>query len=429
VIGVLLRGNANFRWLWFGQSVSQLGDWFNSVALYALLFSLTGSATAVAWMMVVQLLPVAIVGPWAGVIVDRYDRRKIMIAADLVRAVAVLGPLFVHSADMVWLAYVCTAIAVSASGFFEPARSATIPAIVPRPHLVAANAVSTATWSAMLAIGAAAGGGVAAAFGRDIAFLINSASFVVSAVFIRQIHMPRDGATTGSGGWQGVMDGVRYMRTHGDVAWIALVKGGWAIAGGALLLLTVFGDRVFSTPGQGDAGIGLLFGARGIGAVTGSIIVTTLANRSRAPVARSERPRRCLVKTLPNTSEVFRLTPWIGPSYVAAGVCYATLSVAPSIWVAAAGVIAAHTFGSILWVSSNVLLQVHVPAEFRGRVFAAELMAIAIVQSAISAMTAYALDDLHASPRLLIALVGAAFCVPAGVWYLVARRVVMPERA
>ena len=416
MIGVLLRGNANFRWLWFGQSVSQLGDWFNSVALYALLFSLTGSATAVAWMMVVQLLPVAIVGPWAGVIVDRYDRRRIMIAADLIRAVAVLGPLFVHSADMVWLAYVCTAIAVSASGFFEPARSATIPAIVPRPHLVAANAVSTATWSAMLAIGAAAGGGVAAAFGRDIAFLINSASFVVSAVFIRQIHMPRDATTTGSGGWQGVMDGVRYMRTHSDVAWIALVKGGWAIAGGALLLLTVFGDRVFSAPGQGDAGIGLLFGARGIGAVTGSIIVTRLANRSRVPDER-------------RNSGTLPLARWIGPSYVAAGVCYATLSVAPSIWVAAAGVIAAHTFGSVLWVSSNVLLQVHVPAEFRGRVFAAELMAIAIVQSAISAMTAYALDDLHASPRMLIALVGGAFCVPAGVWYLVARRVVMGGRS
>ena len=116
----LIRGNRNFRLLWFGQIVSQLGDWFNVVALYALMFELTGSATAVAGMMVMQLLPVALVGPVSGVVVDRFDRRGIMIAADLLRGAAVLGLLLVRSPDAAWLAYVVTGVMVAGSGFFEP---------------------------------------------------------------------------------------------------------------------------------------------------------------------------------------------------------------------------------------------------------------------------------------------------------------------
>src|SRR5690606_9122953 len=100
----LIRTNRNFRFLWFGQTVRQLGDWFNTVAIFALLFQLTGSATAVALLMVLQVLPVAVVGPAAGVVVDRFDRRTIMIAADLIRGTAVLGLLLVRTPETVWLA-------------------------------------------------------------------------------------------------------------------------------------------------------------------------------------------------------------------------------------------------------------------------------------------------------------------------------------
>src|SRR5437899_12859578 len=92
----ILRGNRNFRLLFVGQTISQLGDWFNSVAVYALLLDLTGSATAVAWMLIVQFLPMACVGPLAGVVVDRIDRRRLMIAADLVAGCVLLGLLVVR---------------------------------------------------------------------------------------------------------------------------------------------------------------------------------------------------------------------------------------------------------------------------------------------------------------------------------------------
>jgi MFS family permease len=395
----LLSHNRSFRLLWLGQVVSQLGDWFNYVALYALLFELTHSATAVATLMVVQMLPIALVGPSAGVVVDRFDRRRIMIGADLLRGVAILGLLLVRTPSRVWVAYVVTGVTVAAAGFFEPARSATVPTIVPRDELVTANAVSTGTWSAMLAIGAALGGGVAAAFGRDTAFILNSLSFFASAMFLWRMRVPaRGGVPRASSGWHGLVEGLTYMRGHRPVAQLALVKGGWAVVGGALLLLTVFGDRVFRLGGSSDAGIGVLYAARGIGAGLGSALVTILARHSSAG-----------------------LTRLIGPSYLIAGACYATLGFAPTIWFAAATVMAAHTFGSILWVSSNVLLQMSVPDEYRGRVFAAELVALSLVQSGIAYLTAQALDRLHASPRSLAILVGLGLWVPAALWYSSAR--------
>src|SRR6187549_3029348 len=125
----ILRNNRNFRLIYIGQTISQLGDWFNAVAVFALLLDLTGSATAVAWMLIVQFLPIAIVGPMAGVVVDRVNRRRVMIAADVVRGVLILGLLLVRRADQIWIAYVVMALAVSASAFFEPARTATIPNI------------------------------------------------------------------------------------------------------------------------------------------------------------------------------------------------------------------------------------------------------------------------------------------------------------
>src|SRR3954468_11609709 len=113
----ILRTNRNYRLLFFGQTVSQLGDWFSAVAVYALLLDLTGSATAVAWMMIMQFLPFAIVGPVAGIVVDRVNRRRLMIVADVLRGVVVLGLLLIRRPEQVWIAYVVTAVMVAASAF------------------------------------------------------------------------------------------------------------------------------------------------------------------------------------------------------------------------------------------------------------------------------------------------------------------------
>ena len=402
----VLRTNRNFRLLFIGQTVSQLGDWFNSVAVFALLLDLTGSATAVAWMMIVQFLPVAIVGPVAGVVVDRLDRRRLMITADIVRGVLVLGLLFVRRAEDVWIAYVVMSLAVSATAFFEPARTATIPNVTSREELMPANALSSATWSAMLAIGASVGGLVTLFFGRNVSFVINAASFFVSAWFLSRTAYdstpPPAPALKGFlvlSGVRDLMEGFAYVRSRTHVAALMFVKAGWGLAGGVLLLLAIFGQRVFPLAGSTAAGIGVLYGARGIGAAIGPLSLRWM---------------------LGHTPRALRRT--LGPAYFMVGAFYVALAAAPTLPVAALCVLLAHFGGAVLWVFSTVLLQMEVPDRFRGRVFAAELALVTLTSSISSYWTGYELDQGGWSPRTMALALGLLFAVPGTVWLVIESR-------
>ena len=401
----LLRRNRDFRLLYIGQTISQLGDWFNAVAVYALLLDLTGSATAVATVMIVQYLPTALVGPLAGVVVDRVDRRRLMVAADVLRGCLILALLLVRRREEVWIVYVVMALVFSAQAFFEPARTATIPNVTSGAELLPANALSSATWSAMLAIGASIGGIVTAVIGRNVAFVINALSFFWSAAFILQTRYdstPTARPTpTSVAHWIGVHDvveGVRYVRRNAHVAALMCVKAGWGLAGGVLLLLTVFGQRVFPI-GTGSAGaIGVLYGARGVGAGIGPIALRWILGSDAKTLRRA-----------------------IGPAFFTVGLFYVAMAGAPTLATAALCVLFAHVGGSILWVFSTVLLQMEVPDRFRGRVFSAELAMMTLVTSISSYLTAYELDHLGRSPRLLSFALGALFCVPGLLWLVILR--------
>ncbi len=399
----LLRRNRNFRLLYIGQTISQLGDWFNAVAVYALLLDLTGSATAVAMMMIVQYLPVAIVGPVAGVIVDRVDRRRLMIGTDILRGLLILGLLLVRRSEQVWIAYAVMAVVVGAQAFFEPARTATIPNVTSDEELLPANALSSATWSAMLAVGASIGGVVTGLFGRNVAFVVNAGSFFWSAAFILQTRYDSTPAArpapNGIAQWLGLTDlveGVRYVRQNAHVAALMSVKAGWGLAGGVLLLLTVFGQRVFPI-GTGSAlGIGVLYGARGVGAGIGPIALRWILGQDPKTLRRA-----------------------IAPAFFGVGLFYVALGGAPSLFVAALCVLCAHVGGSILWVFSTVLLQMEVPDRFRGRVFSAELAMVTLVTSLSSYYTAYELDHAGRSPQLLSFALGTMFCIPGALWLMI----------
>ena len=180
----MLFNNAQYRRLWSAQVVSQLGDWFSSIALYTLILHLTGSAKAVGLFMAAQFLPVAVAGYWTGPLADRLGRRKLMLVADFGRAFLALCYLAVDRPERVPLIYVITVAMVVLQALFEPARKSALPDLVNREEIVFANAISGATWSSMLALGAAAGGLVAGYFGHQAAFCLNAASFLLSAYFV-----------------------------------------------------------------------------------------------------------------------------------------------------------------------------------------------------------------------------------------------------
>src|SRR6516165_11295995 len=214
----LVRRNSNFRRLWLAQIVSENGDWFYTLAIYSLLLDLTGKASAVAMALVLQVLPITVLGPLAGLVNDRFSRRRVMIATDLARMVIVACMLLVRTREFVWVIYLLLFAETVMVAFFEPARTASIPNIVVGDNVIVANTLSSATWSFDLAIGSVLGGIVAAWLGRDAVFVINSLSFGASALLISRMHFLELHADVASrhpddqgAGWSSIRAGFRYM--------------------------------------------------------------------------------------------------------------------------------------------------------------------------------------------------------------------------
>ena len=398
----LLRGNRGFRFLWLGQVVSQMGDWFDTIAVYTIALQLTGSSRSVALIMVARFLPSVVMGPLSGVVADRFSRRSVMIVADLLRAVVVLGFLLVRRPDQMWLVYVLTILQLAFSAFFEPAKTAAIPSIVSDRELVSANAIASVTWSAMLTIGAAIGGLVAGWFGTNVAFILDSLTFIASALLIASVRFPKRPArpkaklTIGKAlGVTDTIEGVRYVKDRSRVFAYLMVKPAWGVGGGILTLLAVFGERVFPVAGKAATGIGVLFTARGIGTAVGPIVARRWAGETRKQMQTA-----------------------IGIAFLIGGAFYIAFGVSRNFALALLFLAIAHTGGSILWVFSTVLLQREVEDKFRGRVFAAELALLTLTMAGSNYLVGELMDRFGFSPRAVTAGVGVFFLLPGLIWFM-----------
>jgi len=408
----VLRENRNFRRLWYGQIVSQLGDWLDSIALFTLLLNLTGSGQAVGLLFLAEFLPGALIGPFAGVIVDRLPRRLVLIASDFGRAALVLLLLLVNGQEDIWLIYLAVVGKMSLAAFFEPARSAIIPSLCSRDELVSANAVSSATWSAMLALGAAVGGLVAGILGVRAAFLLDAGSFLLSAALIATVRVPgqerpttddrqpASGTSTAvvSGPWSVVgpvlselRDGLRFILAHREIFWLTFSKGLWSLGGGVLLLLTLFGRDIFPLGRDGAISIGLLYAARGVGTGIGPLVALRVGGDGPRFL------RRAVVV-----------------AYFITGAGYIALSGAPLLLAGALCVLFAHIGGSIQWTFSTALLQARAPNRLLGRIFAMEYAAFTLA-TALSAYIAGAARDAGLSPQLLAIALGCVFLLSGAV--------------
>ena len=405
----LVRLNRNYRRLWLAQIVSEMGDWIYCVALYTLLLERTGSAKSVALAVVLQVLPQFFVAPAAGVLNDRISRKRVMIATDLARAAIVLGMLFVARAQTVWLIYVLLLIETTMWAFFEPGRSAVVPNITGGEEMVAANSLSSMTWSINLALGSGVGGAVAALFGRDAVFILNALSFVVSALLLRGMQFPEPHIEHAQPlrardlvDFSPMAEGVRYVARNRRILALLLVKAGLGLLGTQWVLLPIFGERVFAvktadlTRGA-MLGMSALMGARGLGALLGPVIAGYWAGQ--------ERPR--LRRGIP-----------IG--FALAGFGYLALAVAPSLGAAVLAVTLANAGLSIVWVFSTTLLQFQTEDRFRGRVFSADFAFLVLTMS-FATYGSGALIDWGVPVRLLAAGTAALALWPALGWIFAAR--------
>jgi MFS family permease len=398
---ILFRTNRQFTRLWLAGVISQFGNWFNYIAVFVLLQQLTGSGMAVSWFLIAKFIPSTILGPAAGVLADRFSRKAIMIGADLLRVGIVLGFLFISRPEQVWLVYALALVQESLWTFADPARRASIPNLCRPEELNLANALGGATWSVMLAFGAALGGFTTAHFGWRTAIVLDAATFLISAVMIRGIVLPPLQGRAGVKpcladilGWNDVREGLGYVVRHRQVAALLLVKSGWALAGGILVMLTVFGEQVFAA-GHGQGGnSGILYSCRGMGAALGPLVAWRLFGESSQAMARA-----------------------IGISFFVASGAYIFFSQAPTLGWAAFFVFCGHLGGAVQWVFSTTLLQKMVEDRFRGRVFAAEMAFLTLVLSLSTYFTGAALEH-GVDPRTVTLRLALLFLLPGLLWTL-----------
>jgi len=390
----LLWKNGEYRKLWLAQVVSNLGDWFNNIAVLALVWGLTGSGLATGLVIAASQLPMVLLTPISGVVLDRLNRKKVMVAADLIRAVLALGFLLIRTPGDIWMAYFFSAALIAVSAFFQPAVNAIIPQITTRRELIAANGLSNATFGLMMAVGAALGGVVSGWLGPQAAFVINSLSYLMSAGLVWSLmgtlsaQRPLGHRTTSSDVWREFLEGLRYARRRPEVLAMLVVKMGWSLGGGVIVLLTVFAEKVFRA---GNSGIGWLYTARGLGIILGPALIRSWVGNDFGRIRRT-----------------------IPLAYLLSGLFYLAFSQAPSLWVAFAVVMLAHFGGGITWTLSSTVLQQIVPNELRGRLFSVD-NTLVVTTSALSTLLVGWLAEML-SPRLAAALAALVFLGYTVLW-------------
>ena len=445
----LLKGNANFRHLWSGQVVSEIGDWLNNIAVLALVLELAGPARqgrAIAVYAIARHLPLFLFGPIAGVVVDRADRRRVMIAADVLRAVLAAGFLVAQQFSSLPAIYAVGASLFAVSAFFNAAKRATIPVIVTETdELLGANSLSASTTAATIAVGSALGGLVSTLVGRDLVFILNAATFLVSALMIGRIRLParvnarEEHPGRQRGASQSVdlttamavesfpveqsahasihrritdglgravfefREGLRYVRSDGLLAAVFIVAAGWGLGNGvARALYSVFGARLGELTASAwaarprDFGISMLFVAMGVGGVLG------------APLARRF------------NAAGDSLGARMGRSLVLDGCGLALFTVMPNLWTASFVLIAREMNFAIWWTAQQTLVMRRTDNAYAGRVFASyetltTLMMVSSMYAAGAGADAFGIRPVAAAGGFVIAFSGL-------LWFLLRRR-------
>ncbi len=357
----LIKEYPSFRRLWIAQAISNFGDWFGLLALYALVQRYSDSEFLLGLVIIVKMLSLAFFSPIAGYLTDRFNRRLLMIICDGGRALSLLLMLLVQQESLLWLAYALTGFQMMLSAIFEPAKTASIPNVAPPERLVDANIISTATWSIIFTTGMAIGGFATEWIGVEAVFILDAITYLVSAWFIYRAVIPqeerRSSTTEGKTKpslWADIRQnivldillGIRYLRDNHHILRPAVAKGTSTIfLGGLVYMLVLVSDNILQ---MGSVGLGLLYAARGIGTGIGPVIARQHFTDERH---------------------------WIrvmGGSIALSGAMYMVVGLTQVWWMMFAFVLLAHAASGANWVTSTVLLQKRSEDNFRGRVFSTE---------------------------------------------------------
>ncbi len=403
----LLRQNPDFSRLWYAQVISLFGDWFSTITLLALVaaYSPENKGLAVSGLLLARSLPPMLISPAAGVLIDRFDRKRLLVWSNWLRAIVVLLlVLTTGGSQWLWAIYALTVLQFSLSAVFEPGQSAVVPSLVQGNDLVIANTLLNVTWSAILAFGAAVGGVVSSVFGATTALLIDALTFVVAGWLIGQIDrhkfraLPRvdQPATADDTSFR---EGLRFLRRNRATAATLLVKFGSSL-GNIDTLMTIYATQLFVLGGDGQLSLGIMYSAFGVGAIAGPIVLNRFNDGSVGSM------RRLII---------------VGFIWCALG--WFVLGSAASLLIVCAALLLRAMGGSANWTYSTIVIQKLVPSSYLGRIFSMD-MAMFYVASVISTVVHGSLVDTLGVAN--IGLIGygtmVVSLVPLVLWVLLTRR-------
>jgi len=430
--GQLLKGNRNFRNLLAGQVVSELGNWFNFIAGLGLVRLVSDASPAAAGILFAcRLLPFAVASPIAGTFVDRFSRRQVMIWTDLIRVAFALAFLLVTSAEDLWIAYLATVFLSTFGAFFEGAKNAATPNLTGKDGLLAGTALMFSSRFLLMAIGSALGGWAAAVFGYKIAFLINAASFAISAFSVwlipekatrqadtaaqrrgdaeilespalagalPQIGEENDSKPKRDSFITELKEGLRYTVENHFALTILLMNIIWATGGGAInVIFERMGGIYFAEreAWNADAAVAVLWTASGLGLFIGMMVAHRTAN--------------VLDRRKSHNS-------FVGWTLIVHGVLFSIGGLMPSLWLFALFTLVSRAIVGVEYAVQETMFQRSLPDYIRGRISTLDRgaeMTIFGLSSYFSAELMY-----HISPQTLTIVSGVLSASAGLVWFV-----------
>lgn len=413
----LLTRNRSFRRLWIGQVISELGNWFNFIAALGLVRVVSNASPEVTTILLIsRLVPFTLFAPLAGAFVDRWSRRKVMIATDLLRVIVALGFLLVRRPQDLWIAYLCITLLSFFGAFFEAAKNAAVPNITGERDLLAGNALMFSSRFLLMSLGAALGGWTSAYVGYQAAFVINAVSFLGSAYSVwlvpeneTRAKEPVANASkppTGKGRrmsrhrgyWSDIREGWSYIIRNRAVATILFANILWATGGGAINLISErLGAIVFSgTHGfRPDSAVAALYFANGLGLFVGMMIARRVGIYFEFKG---------------------RTIGFIGWTFVIQAVAFALIGVMPTLFLACVFLFISRVLLGAEFAVQETLLMRLVPDHLRGRVSTTDRATEMLVWTFSTALAGW---SLYAISARTLTVVSGLLSGTAGIAWLI----------
>lgn len=389
----VLKKNRDVRRLFIADNISIIGDYFSYVALAGLVKQITESNFLVALVYVAFTMPFFFTTPLAGPVIDKFNRRNVIVAASLMQAVCAVGFLLA-SESHIWIAFVAQVGITCLSAFVNPAFSAALPNVCKDDdELRQANALFGSSWGAMVFIGAAAGGFFSQAFGRSATFMADIATFIICAGIVALVRTPMqekrgEHHSTVIRPIADMKEALHFAKSDHTILALLASKTTFAIGAGAVSQLAVLAIDAF---GKGDGGTGVILAARGVGAAVGPYVMMRFVKN--------------------NLPKLLGVCGYAGLVYA---LFYIFAAVSPNIVFACLFIFGAHLGGGAQWTLSSYGLQVRSPDNIRGRILSADY-AFATLVMGVSSIVAGILGE-FLPIRTSIAIMGLASGVAAVIY-------------